>query len=262
MGRRREKQREDLPPENVKLHVYRVFSGMTQSEFADGLRIELGNLGQYETFLHTPGPEKVADGARLAKLSPEFGDTILRLAEIDRRPRLRQGRGAEDLLQDLGGTLRFHAEQAWKLLLALQMPAQLPREEDRQQARDQLPLLVEYTPEQRAVVLRLDDEHQPWALALEAVEASVNAASRDPEEALHLARLALEFAELVRSPEGWPEAIRSRALACEAEALRLSGKLKEAQKRFEEAKRLTEAGSDPYGLLDPPPLVPPASCRP
>ena len=47
MGKKRGKPGEDLPPENVKLHVYRAFSGMTQAEFADGLGIELGSLGQY-----------------------------------------------------------------------------------------------------------------------------------------------------------------------------------------------------------------------
>ncbi|HWN43057.1 MAG TPA: hypothetical protein VNW71_12605, partial [Thermoanaerobaculia bacterium] len=243
MAQKRGKLGEELPPENVKLHVYRVFSGKTQAEFADGLGIELGSLGQYETFLHAPGPEKVADGARLAKLSLEFGDTILRLAEIDRRSRLREGTGAENLLEGLGGSLRFHAEQAWKLLLTLERPERLPCEEDRERARDQLPLMKEYTPAQRAVVLRLDDEHQPWALCLEAGEASVGAASQDIAESNKLARLSREFAEAVKGPGGWPEAIRGRALAYEANALRVAGKLKEARKRFDEANCLAGAGS-------------------
>lgn len=249
MGKKRRKPGE--MPRSVKLHVYRVFSGMTQPEFSDGLGIEVGTLGQYETFIHEPEPEKIADGARLANLSLEFGDTILRLAEIDRCARLREGSGAEDLLEGLAGSLRFHAEQVWKLLLSMEMPERLPCEEDRQRARDQLPLLKEYTAAQRAVVLRLDDEHQPWALCLEAGEASADAASQDIEEAKKLARLSREFADEVKEPKGWPEAIRSRALAYEANALRVPGNLKEARKTFDEANRLAEAGADSYGLLDP-----------
>jgi tetratricopeptide (TPR) repeat protein len=249
MGRKRMTPQE--APGCVQMHVYRAFSGKTQPEFSDGLGIEVGTLGQYETFLVEPGPEKVADGAKLANLSLEFGDTMIRLAEIDRRQRLREGGPAGDLLEGHADSLHFLAEQAWKLLLTLEMPEKLPCEEDRQRAKEQLPLLEAYTPAQRAVVVRLDDEHQPWALCLEAGEASVAAASQDAEEAGKLARLSREFAEEVKSPQGWPEAIRSRALACEANAFRAPGNLKEARKRFDEANRLAEAGADPYGLLDP-----------
>jgi tetratricopeptide (TPR) repeat protein len=41
------------------------------------------------------------------------------------------------------------------------------------------------------------------------------------------------------------------ALAYEANALRVPGKLKEARRTFDQANRLAETGSDPYGLLDP-----------
>ena len=250
MGKKRG-ERKNLPPENVKLHVYRALSGMKQVEFSDGLGIELGTLGQYETFVHVPEPEKVAAGAKLANLSLDFGDTVLRLAEIDRRARLREGAGAEDLLEGLAGSLHFLAEQAWTLLLRMKKLERLPCEGDRQRARVQLPLLKEYIPAQRAVVLRLDDEHQPWALCLEAGEASVDAASRDISEAEELAQLSREFAALVTGPKGWPEAISSRALAYEANILRVPGNFKEARTKFDEAKRLAEAGADPYGLLDP-----------
>lgn len=251
MRKKKRKPGEPLPPANVELHAYRVFSGMTQPEFADGVGIEVGTLGQYETFLVEPGPDKVAAGAKLAGLSLEFGEEIVRLAEIDRRTRVREGGGAEDLLEGLAGSLRFHAEQAWKLLLTLETTERLPCEEDRQRAREQLPLLKEYTPAQRAVVLRLDDEHQPWALSLEAGEASERSASGDLQEMMKLARLARELASLVKGPPGWPEAIQSWALAYEANALRVPGNLKEARVTFDEANRLAESGSDPYGLLDP-----------
>ena len=163
---------------------------------------------------------------------------------------MREGGGAGDLLEGLSGSLRFHAEQAWKLLLTLEKPERLPCEEDRQRAREQLALLKEYTPAQREVVLRLDDEHQPLALALEAAEESERSASGDLQEMMKLALLSRELSGLVNGPPGWPEAIRSWALAYEANALRVLGNLKEARKTFDEANRLAEAGSDPCGLLD------------
>ena len=251
MGEKQRETGENLPPENVILHVQRVFSGMTQTEFSDGLGVEHGTLGQYETFRHVPEPEKLEAGARLANLSLEFGDTMIRLAEIDRRKRLREGSGAVDLLDGLACSLHLLAEQTWKLLLTMEMPERLPCEEDRQRAREQLPLLKEYSPAQRAVVLRLDDEHQPWALAVEAAEASERAASSSLEEMMMLARLSREFADMVQGPPGWREAIGSWAFAYEANAQRIPGGLKESRKTFDEANRLAEAGSDPYGLLDP-----------
>ncbi|HWM91864.1 MAG TPA: hypothetical protein VN493_13950 [Thermoanaerobaculia bacterium] len=242
---------EELQRENLILRLQRAVSGMTQEQFSDGMGIDLGRLGQYELFLHTPGPEKLEDGAGVADVSGEWGDLVLRLTEIDRRKRLRQGRGAGDLLASSGDALRCLGEQLWKLLLALPAPPRQPCEEDRVRAKEQLPLFVGYTPAQRAAVLRLDGEHQPWALCLEAGEESERAASRDLEEAVKLARIARELAERVEGPGGWPEAILSRALAYEANVQRVRGTLKEARQTFEEVSRLAEAGSDPYGLLDP-----------
>jgi tetratricopeptide (TPR) repeat protein len=63
--------------------------------------------------------------------------------------------------------------------------------------------------------------------------------------------MAGEFASLVEGPEGWPEAVKSHAVAYRANVLRCLGKLKEARTAFEEAKGLAKAGSDPYGVLDP-----------
>lgn len=251
MERRIVRPDEELPRENLILRLQRAASGMTQEQFSDGMGIDLGTLGQYELFMHTPGPEKLEDGATVANLSEEWGDQVLRLIEIDRRKRQRQGRGAEDLLAPLGVALRFLGEQLWKLLLTLPHPARQPSEEDRVRAKTQLPLFQGYTPAQRAAVLRLDEEHQPWALCLEAGEAAAAAASRDMEGADKLARIARELAERVEGPLGWPEAIRCRALAYEANMQRVAGRLKEARQTFEEAKQLAKSGSDPWGLLDP-----------
>ncbi|HYN22243.1 MAG TPA: helix-turn-helix transcriptional regulator [Thermoanaerobaculia bacterium] len=251
MRRRKLKPGEPPPPENLKIRLFRALTVMTQEELADASQIDSGTLGGYETFLHRPEPDKLQRAARAANLSPEFGDEVLRLAEIDRLKRLRPGRSAEDFLTELGETVKARALELWRRLLALPLPPRVPREEDRLKAREQLPLLRGYTPAQRAAVLKLDDEHQPWALALEAGEAAVRATSRDPQEATEWAQLAREMAEAVEGPDGWPTAIRSLAVAYDANTRRIPGELKSARVLFEEAKRLAKAGSDPYNLLDP-----------
>lgn len=92
---------------------------------------------------------------------------------------------------------------------------------------------------------------QAWALAERVCEESLLAASEDAERVLFLARLAVEIASRVRGPEGFPERVRGFAGAHEANALLGIGKLREAEIRFAEARRLWNAGSDPDGLLDP-----------
>lgn len=251
MRRRKLKPGEPPPPGNLKIRLYRALTVMTQEEFADASQIDRGTEANYENFWISPEPDKLARATQAARLSLEFGDEVLRLAEIDRLKRLRPGRSAEDLLAELGEALEGRALELWRRLLALPLPSRDPQKEDRLKAREQLPLLKSYTPAQRAAVLRLDDEHRPWALALEAGEASVRALSRDPQAAAEWAKLARELAEQVEGPDGWPTAIQSFAVAYDANARRIPGELKAARKLFEEANRLAKEGSDPYNLLDP-----------
>lgn len=251
MGRRTRIPDEPLSPVIVKLHIFRALSGMKQAPFAEAIGVDPPTLAKYESGLHVPEAYKLVRGAQAAGVSLELGDEILRLAEVDRLKRLRPGGRADDLLSEAGDLVRSRTGQAWRRLLALPLPPRVPHAEDRLRAREQLTLFQGYTPAQRAAVLDVDDEHQPWALALEAGEAAVSAASRDPEEAAALAQLAREMAEQVEGPEGWPIAILSFAMAYEASTRWILGELKAARALFKEAKGLAKAGSDPYKVLDP-----------
>jgi transcriptional regulator with XRE-family HTH domain len=251
MGRRIVQPGEELPRENVLLHIYRAVSGMTQDQFSDELGCDVGSLGQYELFIHNPGPDKLARGAKIANLSLEWGDEVLRLAKTDRRKRQRQGRGPADLLACLAETLVDHVRHMYQRLLRQPLPARPPREEDLLQAREKVRRIKGFSDRQRSAVVRRGRKDQLWALAIEAGEEARRTASRDVQEAARLARLAREAAEQVQDPEDWGKAIQSRALLYDGNVLRVSGDLKAARVAFEEAKRLAEAGSDPHGLLDP-----------
>ncbi len=130
-----------------------------------------------------------------------------------------------------------------------------PRPADLEPARWQADLLwkaLEKLPEaEQIAMVRSDPRHQSWALMERVCEESVVEASRDLEHAASRARLAEEIAQHVRGPEGWRKRVRGYAASHGANVLRVSGKLKTAEARLEEAKELWHAGSDPDGVLDP-----------
>lgn len=71
----------------------------------------------------------------------------------------------------------------------------------RHQARQRLGVLRNATPVQRSALVKVSSALQTWACAEEAAEESVQAASRDLEEAMAWARFGAEIAELVPGPE-------------------------------------------------------------
>jgi tetratricopeptide (TPR) repeat protein len=103
----------------------------------------------------------------------------------------------------------------------------------------------------RLAVAGVAEELQGWALCERVCEAAEREASRDLEAAAAWALLAEEIAKRVRGPEGWRRRLQGYAAAFAANVLRVQGELAPAAVRFEEAKRLWTAGSDPAGVLDP-----------
>jgi len=237
--------------ECIKIRLFRAASGKTQKEFAQLMGVEASTLAQWELGLPVPTPEQVQRAAEAAGLPVEWAEDVLNLQERQGRKRLRPGQGVDDILAEAGKTADDSAGQLVQRLLSLPPRPAPPRNEDRLQAREQLPRLAKLTPDQRAAVVRLGRDYHAWAICIEAGEASAETASRSIEEASGLAEMAGEFASLVEGPPGWPVAVKSHAVAYRANALRCVGKLKEARAAFDEAKRLAKAGSDPYGVLDP-----------
>lgn len=103
----------------------------------------------------------------------------------------------------------------------------------------------------RLPVVKAARELQTWALCERIAEEAVQAASRDLGEAFHWTDLARQIALLVKGPDGWRTRLQGYAAAVFANTLRVAGKLKDADKAMNEAKRLWRAGSDPDYILDP-----------
>ncbi len=237
--------------ECLKIRLFRAVSGKTQVKFALEMGEDPSSLAQWELGA-TPSPEKVQRAAEVGGLTLEWADEVFHLAERHGRKRLRPGQGVQDLNAELGRTDDASAGELVERLLSLPLGPAPPTHEDRTLAREQVARLAKLSPAQRAAVIRLGRDYQAWALCIEAGEASIEAASKNLQEANLLAEMAVEFAALVEGrAAGWVEAVKSHALAYWANQLRCLGKLKEARKAFQEVKVLARAGADPYGVLDP-----------
>ena len=233
----------------IRMRLVRALTGKTQEVFGEDMGSDGSSVGRWELGL-PPLPEQEKRAADVAGVTLEWADEAIDLAERHRQ-RQRPGQGVDDLLGEVRRAADGSARELVQRLLSLPLQPALPRREERLQAREQLPRLAKLSPAQRAAVVRLGRDYHAWALCLEAGAASEEASSRSLEEATYLAEVAGEFADLVEGPKGWPEAVRSRAVAYRANVLRCPGKLKEARAVFEEAKRLAKGGIDPYDVLDP-----------
>jgi tetratricopeptide (TPR) repeat protein len=234
---------------SIRFRLVRAFSGKTQEDFAAGMGSDPSSVGRWELGL-APLPEQEKRAVDSVGLTLEWADEAIELAERHRQRR-RPGQGVDDLLGEIGKAADGSARELVQRLLSLPLQPALPRHEERLEARAEVPRLAKLSPAQRAAVVRLGRDYHPWALCIEAGEASAETVSKDLAEATLLSDMASEFAALVEGPKGWPEAVKSHAVAYRANLLRSPGKLKDARTAMEEAKRLAKAGSDPYGLLDP-----------
>lgn len=118
-------------------------------------------------------------------------------------------------------------------------------------ARVKLAYLKELHRTNRLPVVRASRELQSWATCELIAEEAVQAASRDLNESFHWARLAWQIARRVQGPAGWRARLRAYAAAVFANALRVAGRLKAADRVMKKARRLWVAGDDPDYILDP-----------
>lgn len=121
----------------------------------------------------------------------------------------------------------------------------------RWQAREVWPLIEKLPASKQEMIVRHSPQYQTWAFMELVCEKSAEEASRDPERAAGLARLAMVVAETVRGPEGWCNRVKAYALAQVPNVERVFGRLDSADSGLAEASRLWLAGSDPDKILDP-----------
>jgi transcriptional regulator with XRE-family HTH domain len=233
---------------NVQARLLRALSGKTQEQTAEEIGVTPALIAQVELGKNEPGAETLAGIAATADLTVADVDEILRHAESLRRSRRWQGPGTEAVLHELAERLRSHLSRAWRRLSTQQHPEITPGPEERRRTGELRERLEKLSAESRPAAGQDAEELQRWLLCAAVCEQSVREASRDLDSAAALARLAREIAERARLPEG--ARLQGYAAAHESNILRVAGELKTAESCLQEAQRLWESGSDPYGVLE------------
>lgn len=230
--------------DNRLARLFRALTDRTQQELADELGVPRVTLTQYEGGKIPPQPDHLDQMAELAGLTVDEGGELLQHYDTLRRTRQRVGRDPETLFADLGEPLRSRAHRTFQRLLTLRLPDTPPRAEDRLPAKELFANLKELTPAQRLAVVRIATEYQTWAVCELAVEESL---AGDAEV---WAELAVEISEYVGGAKEWQNRVRGYALAARARALRVAGRMMEAEAVSKEAWKLWGAGVDADGLLE------------
>lgn len=174
---------------NRKVRLFRAVADETQKAFGLKTGVHPTLIARYELDDVEPSPEHLELLAQGAGLTVDAGDQILDFADSLRQPRQRAGQGAEGLLAGLASLVT----RVYQRLLRLPPPRSAAG--DRQQAGDLWDRLKDLPPEHRLTVVQVARKFQTHALAERVRAESEAEASRDPERAASLARLALEIAE-------------------------------------------------------------------
>lgn len=207
-----------LPDDVFEELVRALGASKAEVALATGLHEGLKSLSQSSAF---PGEREVVELAVLdwsrfiRDLAGELGSLSRAKLPAPQAPRLWQIE-----------PVRWQAEKRFKLLKGLQPPLRLKA-------------AAIFTP------------LHTWAVVELAVRESAQAASRSPQEAFHWARIARQIARRVKGPDDWLRRVRALALGALANAERVAGRLRAADRTLEAAKRLWREGSDPDQILDP-----------
>jgi tetratricopeptide (TPR) repeat protein len=122
---------------------------------------------------------------------------------------------------------------------------------EREVAQVHFPRLRAYPAAERAAIVRENQTFQTWALSELAAHESIEAAANDADEALAWADLAVLIAELAPGDELFRLRSQGYARAHRGNAIRVKGRLPDADEEFSRAKELWKAGAagDPERLL-------------
>ncbi len=106
--------------------------------------------------------------------------------------------------------------------------------------------LLDHPPERRRVLVRNSRRFQTWALCEALLEQCHEWGFKEPRKAVELAELAILVAERLESPyvsEALLNDLKARAWACLANARRISGEIRAADKDFRVAESFVEKGT-------------------
>jgi len=233
------------PPESLALGAMRRSRGLSSEEFAALAGLSSRMMTKYEK-RQAPSPEILAELAALLGYSPE--DVAFLLLALREPPPLPGGGTPVDPTPTERQTLYRAALQLTLAVAGVAEGAFLDRLRDhhartaRRAAGRVWRHLHAATPAQRRLLVEKTREAQTWAVAERLCAESVKAAANDADLAQELTTLARRAAELAPAEEPWRWALQGYVLAFFGNARRVGGDLRGADKAFEEAGWLWEAG--------------------
>jgi transcriptional regulator with XRE-family HTH domain len=172
---------------NRKVRLFRALSDQPQKAFGLKTGVHPTLIARYELDDVEPSAEHLELLAAGAGLTVAAGDQILDFADALRPARQRAGQGAESLYAGLASLVN----RVYQRLLRLPPPGGAA---GRQQADDLWDRLKDLPPEHQLAVVQVARKFQTHALAERVRVESEHEASRDPQRAATLARLAQEIA--------------------------------------------------------------------
>jgi transcriptional regulator with XRE-family HTH domain len=127
----------------------------------------------------------------------------------------------------------------------------VPRAADRLKGAELWERLEPCSAQERRWLIERLPEFQTWSLAERLGSESARAAADDATVALELAQLGLQVAELCRGEERWRKRLQGLCRAFLANARRVQGELRSAEREIAGARQLWDEGEggDPGGLL-------------
>jgi len=142
------------------------------------------------------------------------------------------------------GPLGRTATDAREELLIRELRAEKVRQA-RKEAEELCKVLLRSKSKMRRRYIESGTQYQTWAVAERLCELSTKAAGQSASLALEIARLAYQVAVLVPGEETWRVRVRGFCLAFVANAWRILGQLKKAERIFQHALELWAQGWDP-----------------
>jgi transcriptional regulator with XRE-family HTH domain len=244
------KERKPPSSEGLTLLYLRSKRGWTQKELAARLGFSDDSLlSRYETGGQQLSHRTLVSFAAVLGYPPEAVDALLSLQSWLQPPQPVEPSSPVDLTSEerlalhrtvLAATRVFMVEVRKELL---RKKRERKADAARRKARE-LWLLLKAAPrqDQRDLVTALP-AFQDWALAVHVCEASVRAAAHRPEDALHLADLAVLIAARSPGEKGWLSRLEGYCWAHLANARRVANDFAGADKAFAHAWKLWEAGT-------------------
>lgn len=236
--------------ESLTLLYLRSKRGWRQKDLSDRMGLyDSAVISRYERGENQLRYEKLLSFAAVLEYPPATVDTLLSLhgwleplkpvelsSPVDLTP-AEQGSLERSVL---AATTAFREETSKELA---RRKREWKADAARRKARELWPLLkAAPRQDQRELVMTLP-AFQDWALAVHVCEASVRAAAHKPDEALHLADLAVLIATKSPGAEGWRSRLEGFCWAHLANARRVANDFAGADKAFARAWNLWRAGT-------------------